>query len=170
MSDCANFIAFCNAVGNDAASKLIDRICDAQAGDKSDGIRISTAHRHDAINYTLEGEAEYEGKTYAFLIDNGNWNGTVVREWGNPENAPSYEPPPPPRYEAIPQNEGLKQTHPGLWAVYLQWRQQDWFKDLVRGYNYDNHFAPGNKTERYYREMAAKRGLKIVLVDQDWTP
>jgi hypothetical protein len=39
-----------------------------------------------------------------------------------------------------------------------------WFKDKEMGYNYDSHFAPGGKTEAYYRDWADSLGLIIGLL------
>ena len=36
----------------------------------------------------------------------------------------------------------------------------------MRGYNYDRHYAPGVKTDRFYRDFAASRGMRIVEEDE----
>lgn len=163
MADCQAFIDFCAKAGNDVAVSFLEELCDLEwsSDRKSDRITISDSYRHDTCNYTHSGTVTIDGIEYGFVIDNGNWNGTVVREWGLAEDVGIYEPPKPTIYTFVPTNDTLKEDRPGLWGVYLAWRKEAWFQDKERGYNYDRHFAPGGKTETYYRDWASKKGLKI---------
>lgn len=141
---------------------VLERICDAQwNGGKGDGITFSAIHQHNVCNHTLVGEIDVDGHVYGFVIDNGDWNGTEVRQWdADPENVGWREPAPPEPATFLP----AKIDHvanPGLWRVYATWRKERWFADKVRGLNYDRHFAPGGATEKHYREWAATKGLKI---------
>lgn len=166
--DCKAFTDFCRHKGNDVAINFLEELCDMEwAEDQKRGsICISSTHRHDACNYTHSGTVSIDGIEYGFVIDNGNWNGTVVREWGPADEVGAYDPPNPTVYTFVPTNGTLKEDSPGLWGVYLAWREAVWFKDKERGYNYDRHFAPGVKTEGYYRDWAAAKGLKIVSQDE----
>lgn len=163
MSDCSKFTAFCAKAGDDVAISFLEELGYLEwSGEmKNDRIKLSVKHRHDACNYTHSGTVTIEGVEYGFVIDNGNWNGTVVREWGLAEDVGAYQPPEPTIYTFIPTSGTLKEDAPGLWGVYLMWRKEAWFKDKERGYNYDRHFHPGGKTENHYRDWAAKKGMKI---------
>jgi hypothetical protein len=162
-SDCKPFLAFCEA-NPDKWEDLLQRVCEAHyANDENaEGISFDVRHMHDAVNYTINGSVEFEGKQYRFTIDDGNWNGTVVREWGDEETVGLYEPPPPTQYDMIPLDPHLKVKRPHMWKVYLLWRKEEWFKELIRSYTYDSHFAPGGKTETYWRDRAKAKGLRIV--------
>ncbi len=145
----------------------LQRVCEAfyerrTAGPIKDGIEILDVYQHDAINFTFTGTVEVEGQTYGYIIDDGNWNGTVVRAWGDHEDVGYYEHPDPPEpWTFIPNNNSLQIERPGMFKVYLEWRKQPWFTDKERGYNYDRFFAPGGKTESYYRDWAATKGMRI---------
>lgn len=167
MSDCKAFTEWCERVGDDVANSFLERLCDMEWNgcEAVDGISISSTHRHDAINCTHSGTFTHGGTEYGFVIDNGNWAGTVVREWGMADDVGLYEPPKPTIWTFVPQNGTLKEDRPAMWGVYLEWRKSKWFKEKERGYNYDKHFAPGGKTESYYRDWAATKGLKIETQD-----
>lgn len=122
-------------------------------------VSINQVQQHNASNHTFGGEIEIDGKFYGFVIDNGDSCGTVVREWDNcdgyfDEVEPTY-------YTFIPANPELKETSPIIYGVYLQWRKTEWFQEKERGLNYDRHFAPGIKTEEYYRDWAAAKGMIV---------
>lgn len=155
-----------------APEECLERICDASWGcpdlyKEINGVTFLAIHQHNACNHTLSGTIVHEGQTFGFIIDNGDWAGTEVRAWGDPEDvgvAPEPEPPEPRTF--IPRDRGLFLSRPELWSVYLAWRKEPWFRDLERSYNYDRHFQPGGKVEGYYAEKAAKRGLVVGYVSQ----
>ena len=163
-SDCKAFLAFCAEAGDDIADGFLQELCDMEwnRDKKSPRIQISSTHQHDACNYTHSGTVTIDGAEYGFVIDNGNWNGTVVREWGAADDITAYEPPAPTVYTFVPIDDAMKDDRPAMWGVYLAWRKEGWFRDKERGYNYDRHFAPGGKTETYYQTWARGRGMKIV--------
>ncbi len=162
-TDCKSFMSFCES-NPDKWESLLQRICEAHYAndEKSEGICFDVRHMHDAVNYTINGSVEFEGKQYRFTIDDGNWNGTVVREWGDEETVGIYEPPPPTLYDMVPSDPYLKVRRPQMWKAYLLWREEPWFKELIGKYAYDAYFAPGGKTESYWRGKAAEKGLRIV--------
>jgi hypothetical protein len=47
-------------------------------------------------------------------------------------------------------------------AIAELWRMEPWFAEIIRSYAYDKHFAPGGRTETYYRDKAQSKGLRIV--------
>ncbi len=160
----AAFDAFCARFGEAAGTEVMDRITDAECGGSREGITMDV-HRHNACNSTLSGTITHAGEDFGFVIDSGDWNGTLIRQWGPAEDVEPYEPEPPILYTFVPADPSLRERSPGLFKVYLAWAKMDWFKDKVRGYNYDRHFAPGVKTERHYRDWAVSKGLKIAEQD-----
>lgn len=167
---CDNFSKFCHEFGNDIAIDALERICDAMWNKEHQAdykVKLSDVHQHNACNHTATGEIEVKGKTYGFIIDNGDWNGTVVREWGSPEEIGVYEPPKPTIYTFVPENDNLKNEKPALWKLYLSWKKADWFKKMENDYNYDKHFQPGCKTEDYYRSWAHSKGMRVDIKQDD---
>jgi hypothetical protein len=133
------------------------------------GVHLSDAFAHDAINYTLSGTITFEGVDYGFIINDGNWNGTSVIEWGLDEDVGSYEPPPPTIYTMIPATNNIRMGYHGYSMfkdVYLAWRKEAWFEKICRDYMYDKHFAPGSKISEHYRGLASKRGMKLATSDE----
>ena len=159
------FEAFCARFGQEAGDRVMDRITDAECGGSREGV-IMSIHRHNACNVTLSGAITHAGEEFGFVIDSGDWAGTVIREWGPADEVGDYEPEQPTLFTFVPVNPDLARVRPALFRVYLLWREQPWFKDRVRGYNYDRYFAPGVKTEDHYRAFAASRGLKIATNDE----
>lgn len=152
------------------ASDTLQRVCEAAYTERGykkhdcPGVTIGSIHGHDAINMTFTGTVLMpDGIEYGFIIEDGNWNGTVVQEWGLAEHVGTYEPPKPNPYRLFPRHAAtLRVERPALWAVYLAWRRETWFTDLERGYNYDRHFSPGVVTDGHYTgpsSVATKRGL-----------
>jgi len=162
------FLSFCEKHGDDVATDFLGRLADMQWSDvrSKDGIAISDVHQHNACNHTISGTFDHAGESFGFVIESGDWAGTVVRDWGPADDIACYDPPKPTVYTYVPNNPTLKFDRPGLWEVFLQWRKQPWFEDKVRGYNYDRHFAPGGKTESYYRDWASSKGLRIVDTEE----
>lgn len=147
--------------------EALERICDAQWSNPGlyktvDGVTFLDIQQHNACNHTLSGTIDIDGVEHGFIIDNGDWAGTVVRAWGDPEDvgtAPEPEPPEPLTF--LPNDRSMFWTRPNMWKVYVFWRKEPWFRDMERGYNYDHHFQPSRYIEGHYREKAAKRGLRI---------
>lgn len=144
------------------SDEIVERICElAWAGGKDDGcgIRITEITRHNAANQTYVGTVDYDGHRYGFVIDNGDWAGTVVQEWGTEDVAQAYRAPEPSLAVFVPSNPFLSIEAPAKFDLYCMWRTENWLKELERSYNYDRHFSPGLVTENHYRAAAAKRGL-----------
>jgi hypothetical protein len=143
---------------------MLTRIADAQWGEKNNGVVFHDIHRHNACNHTLSGTITEGEIEYGFIIHSGDWGGTVVEEWGLSEDVGSYRPEWIEPATFVPSNSFLIDENPTMFKVYGLWRKEEWFKEMVRSYNYDRHFQPGCKTEAHYREKAAKRGLKPGLL------
>lgn len=141
-------------------SDILERICDAHWNGSGEGVKFLNIHTHNACNHTLTGTIEYEGEVYGFEIDNGDWGGTVVNQWGDPDDIASYKPPVVEPRTFVPINDNLRTEKPEMYKIYLLWRKEPWFKEVEGKYNYDRHFQPGGFIENHYREWAAKRGMK----------
>lgn len=142
---------------------VLERICDAfyelcgYTG-SSDGVTLLDVHQHNAVNHTLSGTVDVDGTIYGFIVENGDWNGTVVRRWGDPEDVSVYQPEPP--------GEPLTfvpdwNASPSTIAAWHTLRRTAAFTEKVGAYAYDRHFAPGGATEKHYRAWAAERGLVV---------
>lgn len=141
------------------------RICDAHwNGGKGFGITFVYIDQHNACNHTLCGKVDFNGKEYGFIVDSGDWNGFVVREFCPVDESHiwDYTPSEPTKFTFVPKNDNLKTDNPGKYQVYLKWKTQQWFKETLQHYHYDRYFQPGVATESYYKEWADKKGLKIV--------
>ena len=146
--------------------EMLERICDAHwNGGKGEGVTFRDIYQHNACNHTLSVTIEENGTVYGFVIDNGDWNGTVVVSWGLEDDVASYKHPEPGEQLTFVQiNPCLRTERPEMWQVYLWWRDQSWFKEKNRNYLYDRHFQPGVQIEKHYREWAAQKRMTIGLL------
>lgn len=160
--DCKGFQDFEAAHGELAAQELMEIIGESIYGSPQECVSIADKVTHNACNCTVSGVVRYGGSQYGFVADNGDWDGLVLREFLVSDKAPVYEVPQPVEYTFV-----IKAARPTplMEKIYAQWKETDWFKEKVRAYNYDRHFAPGIKTETHYREWASQKGLRIARVD-----
>lgn len=141
--------------------EALDRIADAYwRGQDGDGVVLHAVYTHNACNHTLCGEVEIEGERYAFVIDSGDRNGTVVLEWGEPEAVTLYTPEEKEKITFVPIAENIFQRNRQAFDAYARSRNEGWFVNMERAYNYDRLFSPGLVTERHYTALAAERGLR----------
>ena len=167
--DVQSFQDWCDSASDEIVENLLQMICEGESMELDDlPIKVDIFHTHqlDAVNHVHSGEAAVSGETWAFVVESGNRSGCVVEEWCHPDDAEGYNPPPPTIYTFVPDDDFLEQTRPVMYKVYLAWRELDWFKEKERNYNYDKHFAPGWKTEKYYRDWAESRAMKIAVREE----
>lgn len=145
--------------------EILERICDAHWNRKGEGVVFHDIFQHNACNHTLSGEIEHEGHKYGFIIQNGDWNGTVVDAWGDSDEVGIYEHPKPTLFTFLPRNHPLECTLAML-TIYFAWRNEKWFSEKIGKYMYDRHFQPGGKIESYYREFAERKGMRIGIQDE----
>ena len=139
--------------------RIINALCDGYGQPcESGGVCITDVHRTDAINCVMSGIIDIDGHNFGFVIEDGNYNGTVVLEWGDADEIGAYSPPEREPLTFIP--EVMNMTALGI-KIYLHWREQPWFKEKERAYNYDRFFQPGFKIEDHYRKWAAAKGMRI---------
>lgn len=148
---------------------VLTMICESAHGQKHDAVTILDIDRLDAINVRVEGILQWNDEEYSFHVEDGNWNGTVIREWEGVGEA--FERHKPTVY-ALQPNLGLVskavESNRGAfliakWDAFLT--RAD-VKEIPNKYMYDKHFAPGGKTETYWKEAAAKHGFVIVTEDE----
>lgn len=155
--------SFALEYGNDAYQSLFESFYQYQDGREPVDTRfsISDVEKHDSVNYEFSAIFKADnGDEVSIIAMDGNWNGSVIKQWSKTTDL-DLEPYEPTVYSFKPE----KWLSPATFSLYLYWREQDWFKDLERGYNYDKFFAPGIKTNNYYRQEAAKRGLMIATLE-----
>lgn len=156
--------------GEGFTDKLIEEVFDC-LDDSSKSSRVSVIDKHELniLNHVYEG-CVYVGndeEEWSFQIESGNNNGTVILQWCREEESTPFEPPKPTRFRLVPRNDNLQADKPAMYDVYLGWKNEEWFQDLERSYNYDRHFSPTNKIETHYREKAAARGLKFTCEESE---
>ena len=162
-----NFDAFCAQFGEDVGNEILEMICDANCTGSFGPVHISKRYRHNACNYTISGHVEHANERFYFVVHNGDWNGTVVEQFGKEDEVIEYVESKPTLYTFVPNNPRLKFEKPHMWQIYLLWRNEKWFTEKVRGYNYDRHFAPGLKTEQHYFDFAKSKGM-IIATEEDF--
>lgn len=161
--DDGTFAAWALDVGDDIATDTLERICNAHYNDgRGEGVTFYDRYQHDVCNYTLSGAIEVGDAVYEFIVNDGNWGGTEVREWG--AEVATYVPPPARIPTFIP-----RATNVGVVGreAYKAWMTQQWFKDAVEQLHraaYDQHFQPGcQRSPDMQRAIdgATSRGLMV---------
>lgn len=131
--------------------EILERLCEAFWNGSGEGISF-TKHSHDVINATYDGTIDVDGVEYGFIIEDGNWNGTVVLAWGDPEDVGSYVPPrPTERMTLIPKKMGLTTDE------IMQYRKisaTSEFSDAITAYYHDKFFAPGVSLDDFIQKRA----------------
>jgi hypothetical protein len=143
MAENKEFAAFCKRFGDEAGESVLERICEAHWSGSGPGVRLTDIHQHNACNHTLSGTVEHRGEAFGFVIESGDRNGTVILQWGDPEDIEAFKPEKPTLYTFVPQDDFLKERRPEMYRVYLAWTKEDWFNEKARNYNYDRHFSAG---------------------------
>lgn len=165
-ADCQSWLQFCEKFGDAASDEVMTRIADASWSydKKREDVQFCQRHQINACNHIYGGRVLHEGIWYVFVLESGDRNGTVVMEWGDEdadEVSGYFEEPRPTVYKLVPRDDGLVYSS-AMFRAYLAWTKEKWFSEMESGYNYDRHFAPGGKTEQYWRDKAGTKGLKYV--------
>ena len=139
-------------------SEQLERIADALWNKRGEGIQILDVYQHNACNHTMSGIIDGTG----FIVEMGDWSGTKVVAWGDPEDMGIYKPPKPTQWTFVPDDDLLKYKNPTMYDVYLNhWRKASWFTEQEQKLNYDLHFQPGAFVRNYYNAWAKQKGMKI---------
>jgi hypothetical protein len=163
---CEDFESFEATYGVDAARDILECICEAHACNAPDqyGVKFYEIHAHDRCNHTLTGEIAYQSRTYYFVVESGNWNGTVVCQFSSDDTRVlAYEPEAPLSFDFVPTDDNLETRNPAMYSAYLAWKRAPWFIEKLQAYHYDRHVQPGYVVETHYAQWAASKGLKIVV-------
>ena len=144
-------------------------ICDRAHGQKHDAVTILDVDKLDAINVRAEGILRWNGEEYSFHVEDGNWNGRssgsgkALVKLSSATNLlfTRYRPNPGLVSKAVESNRGSFLI--AKWDAFLT---RNDVKEIPNKYMYDKHFAPGGKTETYWKEAAAKYGFVIVSKDE----
>lgn len=167
---CAEYPEIMDAICEEITEQLWDkdRTCPLEEGE--DGyVWISDIQAMNACNHALTGTFWVSGKEYSFEAESGDWNGWVWRSVAEGEPVPEIK-----IHHtvwALQPNDGLvsKAIEAGRGAFLIaKWDaflQRPEYAKMPGKYGYDRHFAPGLKTERYWRDKAAEVGF--VLVDDE---
>lgn len=120
----------------------------------------------NATNHQVSGAFWLGGVEYAFLVEMGDRNGFEFRHLSAggaiPENKVEHA-----RFALAPRKDLItKAVAEGQGAFLIaKWDEmlkREPYDQLIRKYHYDRMFAPGIKTERYYRDQAAAGHFQIV--------
>ena len=146
--------------------EILERIGDALwTGEHSNhkhGVFLSDVYHINAANVVASGSiVANDGRVYGFVVESGDRNGTVVKEWGDPDEIGRFKPVDPGEpLTFIP----AAPITPLKARIYRLWRKEPWFLEKERSYLYDRHFQPGAKIEGHYAAWAAEKGLTIGLL------
>lgn len=145
---------------------LWQRMSDATAsGEGDDLVSVHDHERSNALNARASGTVRVGDREFAFEMEDGDRNGTVLLHWGEEERV--FERSEPVRYAVQPTPEAIARSiEAGRTALLLaSWdaiAAQPQVAELLRAYGYDRHFAPGGVTETHWQSKAARMGLVIV--------
>jgi hypothetical protein len=146
--------------------EILEQICEAAwNGGKGEGVYFTEIENIDCCNQMLYGIVDILGEEYGFIIESGNWNGTVVRKWGLAEDVGLYER----TYEEAPT---FIPIDPDDYLLYVtRMRKESWFKSAERDYHaarascsWDSIPGSGRVNEEYYRQWATNLHLHLGLL------
>jgi len=95
--DKEEFEAFCERYGDAVATGMLEDIsCRSTDSTWPWRIEIADIEKHDreGLNVTLSGYVTFRAKAWEFIVEDGNWNGTVVKAWDRCWKVPCVPPPP----------------------------------------------------------------------------
>jgi hypothetical protein len=156
----------------DVAIRITEAFCARHdGGEKRYDVRFIDIHEHNACNHTMTGIVVVDGVDYGFVMESGDWNGTVVKEYAPAEECSqvyTYEPPQPTRFKLVPKNyDELKAFHPKKLAIAMKWIQQPHIQQKLKDYHYDRHFQPGLQIENHYKDWAKSLKMEFVVDNDD---
>ena len=167
---CDEFLEWCETVGDDKAMEILQEICEAFYSTGYEGGSVGRVYVGDytplnAINKVVRGSIDIDGVVWEWLIQDGDWNGTEVREWGLEEegNVGYYEPPPKPKMILV--NTVDKFSEPRRWDEAEKFSKSSEGDELMRKYAYDKFVQPGGYIEGYWRKQAENHGVRISYED-----
>lgn len=134
---------------------------------------VSDRHWVNRLNQIIVGSFWVDGVELTFEAESGDRNGWMWRDISPDKPVARIEDiAPKPTVYALQPNEYIVRKSMAQGQSYFLLVKWDAFlkrKDLAelpRKYMYDKHFAPGSKTESYWRGKAEKVGFILVPEDQ----
>lgn len=151
---------------------VMQMICEtAQCGDDyhPQHVSILSRDRIDAINVRAEGILTFGDREFAFIVRDGNWDGTVLEGWEE-AGKQTFEPSPRTVWALAPQPSLVsaaiaKGKGPFLVAKWDIFIQRPEIARITSSYTYDRMMQPGLKVEQYWKAEAAKH--QFVITDQE---
>lgn len=152
--------------------EIMTAIAGTAAGwEKDSRVTILDRDQLDAINVRASGIIEVDGKEHWFIVEDGNWNGTVLHAWDH-AGEQKFEYHRPTQWALQPQRHLIDQAiqngkGPFLvikWDAMLKNRKE--LAEIPGKYAYDRHFQPGGKVEAYWKDAAAKHLFDLVTKEE----
>ena len=136
----------------------------AQGFNDHDCITILDRDRQDAINVRAHGILNWNGTEYRFILEDGNWNGTVIEDWDGDKE---FKPLPRTVWTLQPRDDLIttaimERRGPFLLAKWDAVMKRTEIAEIPGKYTYDRMMQPGSKIESYWKEKAAKHSFEIV--------
>lgn len=139
----------------------------AQESCEHDDVTILDRDRRDAINVRAHGIIQFGGEEYTFIIEDGNWSGTVLQSWNDGrefEHLPHTQWALEPRADIV-NNAIAKGKERFLLAKWDAFLTRPEVASIPGKYSYDRMMQPGIVVERHWKAEADRYGF--VLVSQE---
>lgn len=159
------------AIGCEIAEQIWDRDRFSEIEEGEDGyVFVFDVQAINACNHVIVGSFWAEGTEFAFEAESGDNNGFVWRMVSPDEPIPDIQiqqtvwalaPNDDLVRKAILSDQGAFLV--AKWDAFLQRPE---YAQIPGKYGYDRHFAPGLKTERFWKERAAKVGFILVSKEE----
>lgn len=124
----------------------------------------------DAINVRAQGIVTVNGREFWFIVESGNWNGTVLEGWEY-AGTQTFEPRPRTQWALAPRPDLVTDAivsgrGPFLVAKWDAFLTRKEIAEIPGKYTYDRMMQPGSKIEQHYRGTAAKHGFVLVAQER----
>lgn len=126
-------------------------------------VTILDRDRIDAINVRAHGIINWRGEEHTFILEDGNWNGTVLHAWDDDKEFQYHVPQ---QWAIVPARDLVDKAIMGGGAGFLlmKWDAFMTREDVATipgKYAYDRRVQPGSKVENYWKEKAASYKMAI---------
>lgn len=159
--------AFDRDISAERRQDVMEMISEAAQSDKyhREHITISQRDRQDAINVRAEGVVTIDGREFAFIVRDGNNDGTVLEGWEE-SGAQVLEPTPRTHWALAPRADLVAAAIEAgkgsfLLAKWDAMLSQPEVAEIPRKYSYDSYVQPGFVVNQHWTAEAAKRGLVL---------
>lgn len=143
---------------------MIQMCEEAHSDGTHSNVTILERDRINAINVRVHGIIEIDGEEYTFQMEDGDRNGTELLDWNGDREFERHEPT---RWTLQPIAHLVDDAVTAGNGAFLLAKWDAFMKrpeiaSIPDKYSYDNHFAPGLKTQTYWRDKAAEHLFEIV--------